>query len=235
MSVSQTQLDNDFRQACSLGNINEVMKLYDAGKVSDIDCQEEYELYTGLHLACEQTRYNIVKYLLKCGANIDKLNKFNETPLIVLLKPTKAAKKISDIIKIIEILLTYNCNVSLGNMDDTKHKFYPKAIHLACILGDTKVLRMLLDYKADLVKDMDKINRLPIHYAAQYNNVLCIQELLNYNSELEPCDVNGYTPFHVACDNERGSLDAVQMLLDQGAWIYYISTGYIIIYGIFLI
>lgn len=241
----QHQLDNDFRQACSLGNLDEVIRNI-TNKIVDINVADKYEEFTGLHMACEHGgNPEIVEYLLKNNANVNCQNSLGETPIITILKVENAnqkknKKKIDSksLIeesekrnKITQLLISYGADLEIGySKDSSMSKSKPKAIHCSVIYGDINIIRKLLVKSPSLISSKDELGQYPIHYASKYNKVFAMQELLASGSELEPKDNNGYTPFHVACDN--ANLDAVQFILDQGYVIIYIHqhpcTQYIV-------
>eukprot|EP01083_Nonionella_stella_P089045 248446_1 len=219
-NFDQHQLDNDFRQACSLGNLSHVQEAI-ASKTVDVNVADKYEQFTGLHMACEHGgHYEIVEYLLQNNANVNCQNSLGETPIVIALKLGKKKDQIdfSKRNKIVQLLLSNGADLSIGYSSDIDSLGKPKAIHCAVILGDVNILRKLLFTKSSLISCLDALGRYPIHYASKYNKILAMQELLALGSQLEPTDNEGYTPFHVACDCKH--IDAVQFILDQGGHMH---------------
>lgn len=218
----QHQLDNDFRQACSLGNIDEVKRNIE-NKIVDINTPEKYEQFTGLHMACQHQKTQVIEYLLNNNANVNCINGLGETPIVLALKVDKKQHKKQTQLdptdaenrnKTVKLLIEAGADLDIGYSKDVDSKSKPKAIHCAVILGDCNIIRKLVTKSPALINQKDEFGQYPMHYASKYNKVFAMQELLASGAELEPTDNNGLTPFHVACDN--ANLDAVQFILDQG-------------------
>ena len=193
------------------------MKRNITSKVVDINVADKYEQFTGLHMACEHQHYHVIQELLKNNADVNCQNSLAETPLIIALKVDKKKKNEIDSEKrnkIVQLLIEYGADLELGYSKDIDSKSKPTAIHCAVILGDINIIRKLLTNKPTLISSQDESGRYPMHYAAKFNKVFAMQELIANGAEIEPIDNAGYTPFHVACDHAK--LDAVQFLLDQG-------------------
>ncbi|KAM8934165.1 ankyrin and armadillo repeat-containing protein [Pelodytes ibericus] len=93
----------------------------------------------------------------------------------------------------------------------------PTALHLAAQCGSLDVLYCLLALKADY-KLYDKRGWMPIHFAAFYGNVLCIQALYRTDpSLLEMETASEYQSTPLLLSATSGSLDAVQYLISIGA------------------
>lgn len=119
----QHQIENDFRQACSLGNLADVKKAIEEQKVG-VDVADKYEQFTGLHMACEgNAHYKVIEYLLKHEANVNCQNALGETPLVILLKPDKKHKIDQSLtsearVKIVDLLLSHGADLDLGYSKD---------------------------------------------------------------------------------------------------------------------
>ena len=236
----QHQIENDFRQACALGNLSDVKKAIEEQGVG-VNVADKYEQFSGLHMACEgNARLKVIEYLLQNDADVNCQNALGETPLVILLKPDKKHKVDRSLTaetrtKMVELLLSHGADVDLGYSKDIESdsKAMPQAIHCAVMIGDIGSIRKMVLQKPSLISSADKLGRLPIHYAAKYGAVFAMQELLSLGAELESVDNDGFTPFHTACDWSK--LDAVQFILDQGLSAFAIFTlSEVVLYGVFL-
>ncbi len=112
----------------------------------------------------------------------------------------------------IELLLLYGAHLDIGYTKDINSKSQPKAIHCAVILGDINIIRQLLNKNAKLIECKDLNGAYPIHYAAKYNKVFAMQELIAYGSKL------GDQPLHIACQHKvKDIIPIVSFLINQDA------------------
>ena len=97
----------------------------------------EYFGETPLFNATETDNYEISKFLLENGADVDAANfEDNTTPLI--------NSSYNNNIKITQLLLDYDADINKTN------KYGDTALHWACRKGYIDIVRLLLDYDADL-------------------------------------------------------------------------------------
>ena len=109
-----------------------------------------------------------------------------------------------DYIKI--LLQTINVNQT-GNQAET-------ALHLAAKQGNLELIKMLLDYQAD-VQAKNIQGWTPLHFAALTGQVEAIQVLLYNKAAIEAKDDLGQTPLHLAA--LAGQVAAVQLLINHQA------------------
>ncbi len=112
-----------------------------------------------LHLACNYNDIDLIKYLIEAGVEINKLNKYRETPLF------NAIKNIN--YQAVKMLL------QRGAITDFKNR---EGLLLKKLLKDTFSTLTSLDYS-----DKERIN-YPLHYAIITNNKQMFKEnLSDYN------------------------------------------------------
>ncbi|KAI9701441.1 MAG: hypothetical protein M1836_001496 [Candelina mexicana] len=112
----------------------------------------------------------------------------------------------------VEIALSKGANV---NGDPKKTNSVQKIpIGLAIRLGNERIVRLLLEYNADIEFKTTKL-RSALWVAAWMGHKDIVQILLDYRADLESMHENGTTPLMIAADN--GHTDVVQLLLDHEA------------------
>ena len=82
---------------------------------------------------------------------------------------------------------------------------------------DPAVMRLLLDQGAD-VMSLDMRGRMPLHWAAGFNNVEVVNLLVEAGSEVHGFDNYRYTPLHTAVANPDPTV--AKFLLDNGAQLH---------------
>lgn len=86
-------------------------------------------------------------------------------------------------------------------------------IHTAVSNGNSTIIKMLLENKAD-IKSTNKRGIQPIHLAAKEGDVGLLQQLLKQKADLEAKTNQKKRPIHYAC--EVGHADVVACLIDAG-------------------
>ncbi|KAL7946911.1 ankyrin repeat-containing domain protein [Trichoderma barbatum] len=153
-----------------------------------------------LHYACAQGTIEMVKVLIKHGADINyACTTVYGTPLIAATR-RKGESKVPLTESIIRLLLDEGADpaISAGNSG------YP--IISASVACSAKVIRMLLDHKAS-VDVKDPFGRKPAHFAC-YNSLEVLNLLGVPDSDFAARDVVGRVPLHYAV--LRGQLDLVE-------------------------
>ncbi|MHB0936924.1 MAG: ankyrin repeat domain-containing protein [Armatimonadota bacterium] len=93
-------------------------------------------------------------------------------------------------------------------------------LHLAAALEDEKMVRRLLEYKADVNAKCDQemlAGQTALHIAAGRNAAAVMRILLKKGARVNTRDSMGATPLHEAASH--GSLEAAALLLESGAAI----------------
>lgn len=93
-------------------------------------------------------------------------------------------------------------------------------LHWVSSNGDTKMLKIILSNNKNLtlnVKDITNENkdRVPLHWAAQENQIEIGSILLAYGANIESRDFDGKTPLHIA--SSEGNKEFVELLIEAGA------------------
>jgi len=158
-----------------------------------------------LHVAVSNRRLNLVKTLLKNGANINSQDKGGNTPLHFALRDG------TDNLEMIRILLASKVEANLNIVND----FNENAFHLLCKLGDKyyKFVQKCLERVNDLnVQTID--GRTALHEAADLvkgNETICTLLISDLRTNISLKDRDGNTPLHLSV--KRGSVIVVNMML----------------------
>ncbi|KAJ8268874.1 hypothetical protein COCON_G00114810 [Conger conger] len=227
--------------AAKEGHMDLVQELLDRGssvdsatKVPGAGCWagvESRKGNTALHIASLAGQGEVVKILVKRGADINSQSQNGFTPLYMAAQENhldvvryllenggNQSTATEDGFTPLAIALQQGHNqvVSILLENDTKGKVRLPALHIAARKDDTKSAALLLqnDHNADV---QSKSGFTPLHIAAHYGNVNVATLLLNRGAAVDFTARNGITPLHVA--SKRGNTNMVRLLLDRGAQI----------------
>jgi len=206
-----------------------------------VNCQFKDDLYTPLHTACSSSTSNgsleVLKLLLKRGADGNACNKWRETPLLIaannghraaveaLLENgadpsmcseagwsalTFAAHKGYD--DIVSLLLSAGAPVNCRVIEDLS-----TPLHKACAggkPGHLSAVKQLLSGGAD-VHALNKWRETPLLTAANHGQAAAVEALLERGGDPCKCTDTGWSPLSIAA--YKGHDDVVRLLLEQGA------------------
>lgn len=177
--------------------------------------------FTPLHEAAAKGKYEIVRLLLKHGADASKKNRDGATPLDLvrdgdqdvadLLRGNSAlldAAKKGNLIRVQRLVSSDNINCR----DAQGRNSTP--LHLAAGYNNVEVAEFLLDHGAD-VNAQDKGGLIPLHNASSYGHLDIAALLIKFNTVVNATDKWGFTPLHEAAQKGRTQLCA--LLLAHGA------------------
>ena len=175
--------------------------------------------FTPLHEAASKGKYEIVKLLLKHGADPLKKNRDGASPLDLVRDPDVAdllrgnaalldAAKKGNIVRLQRLVTpeNINCRDALGRNSTP--------LHLAAGYNNYEVAEYLLENGAD-VNAQDKGGLIPLHNASSYGHVDIAALLIKHNTKVNATDKWGFTPLHEATQKGRTQLCA--LLLAHGA------------------
>ncbi|CAG2241732.1 unnamed protein product [Mytilus edulis] len=151
---------------------------------------------TGLHYAVFGKNLKAIKLLRKTEMNINKQDEHKNTAI-------HNAYQCFQIEIVNELLRNAECDINLS--DETGKSI----LHIACERNDISMLRTLLR-KDCAINAQDGHARTPMHIAMSANYTDIFTLLVN-KSDLNAKYMNGWTPLHIACREQRVS--AVNILL----------------------
>ncbi|MBD0391720.1 ankyrin repeat domain-containing protein [Wolbachia endosymbiont of Pentalonia nigronervosa] len=156
---------------------------------------------TPLHIAVEIGYENIVKILLKNGADVNAVDKNSVTPLHLAAR--------GGYVEVVENLLLEGANI---NAVDSEYGATP--LHIAAESGYINILGILLKKGAD-INAIDKKAETPLHVAARNNHIEVVKVLLENKADVDAININKATPLHWAAKN--GYIKLVEALLKNNA------------------
>ena len=130
-------------------------------------------------------------------------NKLSVTPLILAISLQR--------LDCIQTLIDMGVDVNKQDqMENTP-------LHIACIDGKPKIVKMLLDNDKVNINVLNCFHECPIIAACSGNSTECVKLLLDYNSYPHRRDNKGNSAIHIAC--EYGNIEIIKLLLNRGVSI----------------
>jgi len=183
-----------------------------------------------LVLSCQNNRRNLLKLLLKKGADPNMINN-GYTGLTFAC--------INNKIEVIQILLEYKADINLldkygqsplmhacinQNIEIVKLLLENKAdpnilnkngqtvLFIACNNKNLEIIKLLLDYKAD-TNLIDNFGNILLINACMNKNIEIVKLLLEYNADPNIQDLDGNTPLIIACIKKN--IQIIDLLLEK--------------------
>lgn len=177
-----------------------VQMLVDAGA----NLNQNGPCYSALHCAVVNSRVNLVKILLKAGADVNVVSKLGVTPL-------KLAVTVSNL-EIVKLLVDAKADVNTIPVLEC-------AIVNAVKSENLSIVSTLIDAGADVNTKTDQKKITALHLAAMLNELALIEKLLSLGADVNALDCENKTPLQYAVmENEDGShADAMVCLLRNNA------------------
>ncbi|KAL1958101.1 hypothetical protein VTO42DRAFT_5141 [Malbranchea cinnamomea] len=200
-SANDTPLpvEKDIMQLARLGEVNAIRKLFESGKYDAKYCDEEG--ITPLHWAAINNRYELCKFLLDSGAEVDaKGGESVATPAMW------AAQRCH--YYIVNLLLQYGADPLL-----TDSQGY-NILHLATIDGNAYLLALLL-HQGIPVDVTDPQGHTGLMWAAYKGYPACVELFLRWGANVNATDEGGLTPLHWAL--VKGSTACIHKIIEYGA------------------
>lgn len=157
---------------------------------------------TALHHAAAEGDAKTVKLLVRHGADMDAEEDADHlTPLMMAIGSGRqsAAKYL----------------IQAGADINKKDSRGFTAVHDASAMGQTDLLRIMLDCNADIEAEAHVDRLTPLHRAVESGQGEAIRLLLDHGAGIGKCDIYGNTALHNA--TLYGQSGAVSLLLDYGA------------------
>lgn len=158
--------------------------------------QTNEEGKTLLIFACEKNAHKCIKALIQYGADTNKTDNFNCTPLI------KAS--LMGHIEAVRALLS-NPECKIDQQDNNKRS----ALYCSAALGRDVIFRELLQAGANIEQE-DKYGWTPFLISAWNGQFSMVKLLAAENANINAADINGDTALHHTC--KAGKLEMTELL-----------------------
>nr|CAI5816886.1 unnamed protein product [Callosobruchus analis] len=208
MKLNQKYLDEDGQEytplivAARYGNdaVIKILLSYDPNL--EVEGTVKYDGYiiegaSALWVAACAGHLNIVKILIKHGADVNHATKTNSTPL--------RAACFDGRLDIVRYLIKHKADIHIAN------KYNNTCLMIASYKGHLDVVSYLLEMGAD-PNEKALCGATALHFAAECGYVEIIKELLKYKAKFSADDA-GMTPVMTAAERSRG--DVVEYLIER--------------------
>lgn len=178
-----------------------------------------------IHYACDYGSYEIIKFLVEQGIDLDSIGQVGNRPIHYAIQRTDLRIAKIFIEKGVDLECTNNRglrpihfaaryydptklliehNVNLECVDNEGQR----PIHIAAQYSDTNLIKLFIDKKVNF-ECVDKKGNRPIHYACSYSNASIVELLVNYGCSLEVVNNKGHTLDYVS--NNRYCPDKIDI------------------------
>jgi ankyrin repeat protein len=195
----------EIHQAVNGNNLKRVKALIEKDP-SLVNSVERNTGYTPLHYAIQNRNAAMVKYLLSKKADVNKPNRYQQTPLYFAVTYTYN----KDGLKVLDLLLAAKPKI------DQATNYGYTALMYAAQYRRPGVVEKLLKAGADVNK-MTRAKQTVLHLACQSGNAPAVKLLLASKNltSFDDVDSSGGTPLYYACNS--GNAEIVKALLKKGA------------------
>ncbi|KAJ8920433.1 hypothetical protein NQ315_005301 [Exocentrus adspersus] len=190
--------------------------------------EKNKDFLTPLHIAADNSNYDLMDVLLRHGAKVNALDGLGQTAL------HRCARE--DNVQACRILLSYSVDVSIVSLQGytaaqvasenvlkilqdppTGSADVECQILEAAKSGDLDQVQRLLGSFPHIVncRDLDGRHSTPLHFASGYNRVSVVEFLLQQGADVHAKDKGGLVPLHNACS--YGHYEVTELLVKHGA------------------
>ena len=192
-------LEEDIMQCARIGALEHIQKMIQSGRYSAT--YQDEEGITPLHWAAINNQYDICKYLVEQGADVNA--KGGESSATAVMWASQRCH-----FYIVNLLLQNGADPLL-----TDGQGY-NILHLATIDGNTLLLILLLQQNIP-VDIPDPQGHTSLMWAGYKGWPACVDLLLKWGASVNATDDNGYTPLHWAL--VKGSKACLDKIVEYGA------------------
>ena len=178
----------------------DVVKVLTAEYPEDVNSRSFIGEETPLHLTSRAGHIDLVRLLIKQGADVAAQSKDKTTPL------HRASEE--GHVDLAQLLIDHGADAAAQSKGGTT------PLHLASERGHTDLARLLIERGAD-VAAQSKSGTTPLHRASERGHVDLARLLIDHGADVAVQNKRGATPLHAA--SFRGNVDLARLLVDHGA------------------
>ncbi|XP_071114827.1 uncharacterized protein [Haliotis cracherodii] len=186
--------------ACYRGHADLAQMLLDRGAAPGLLDEESDNC---LHLTCRGGCLDVAELLLRQSMDLNQGGEYGRTPLIYA----------SDIVK----LLLENGAHTSDSVSVTN-----KCLHLACMKGETNIVKILLDHGMNIEDVGSKFRRTPLMCACRHGKLETAKELKRRHAVLDAVDQENNSCLHLAA--MKGHVPTAEWLLQTGATVNCVNS-----------
>ncbi|KAG4089402.1 ankyrin repeat-containing domain protein [Neocallimastix lanati (nom. inval.)] len=166
-----------------------------------------YFININIKRVCHEEKENIIKFLIRNGANVNNSNKDRKTPL--------GCKKL-----IGPVIYLYLWHTKSGNENLVKYlveigaDYGETPLFDACYSGNENLVKYLVENGVDINKK-NRWAKTPLFIACEKRNEKIINYLVEQGADVNEGNNWAETPLHNACNNENE--DMIKYLVENGA------------------
>uniref|UniRef100_A0ABD2XNX2 Uncharacterized protein n=1 Tax=Trichogramma kaykai TaxID=54128 RepID=A0ABD2XNX2_9HYME len=220
-TVNKKSKFSHFQAACMTSNVQRVQNFIDAG----VDVNAGKPLLE----AIERKNFEVIKFLLKSGANANVVDKRGRTPLQLIFSQFSDGTEYETNFELFRLLIKAKSDVNKTDKNGNSPMFYLLDRDL-CIDNKKKTLEILLQNGAD-VTHVNKFGYSIMHYVFGCKNrkerdtFELIELFLKHGAHVNATDKWGLTPLHLICSQlsnikDHGhefAINTIKLLFINGA------------------
>ena len=190
------KFESQLIQASFHGKIDEIQELIKNEEVNLNEFDSKHR--TALHNAVKKEHLEIIKMLIKYGAEINTKDKNNESPLETAMETSK-----KHTIEIVKTLVVNGAKIS-GN-----------TICTAIQKNNTKILKIFVESGANINIRDSRSGYRPIHCAIDNGRLGMVQYLVKNGANLNATSNYKQTPLHAVCIDEMNRANISKTVLTK--------------------
>lgn len=156
-----------------------------------------------LHMACEHGNIEIVKLLLKYGADPNVLTEYTESPDIERnITPLHISCFLGHT-RIVKLLLMYGAHVNAATewLEDQEWRRGWTGLHIAAVKGYSHLIKVLLKHEVFINATTESLLWTPLHYACSQGHADTVQILVSNGANVNAKNKDDKTPDMLTADS----------------------------------
>lgn len=194
---AQTEQNKIFFNACIKGDIEVIKKILENN--FDIDLTDKQGI-TGLNFAVAYNQFNVVRFLIEKGANLNIKDKNGWSPIIT------ASQLLKDKTEIVKYLIQNGANINQVDKDGFS------ALHIAIENNYFNVAKLLIIKGIDISIKTKLDKETALHKAVRSNNFELVQLLLDKGAKISEVNYENLSALQIA--ESESSNDIYEILKD---------------------